>query len=57
MTLDFGILLISETEVMIKRDNWRHPYFIVKGEILEFANDEQLQKHLLGIFSLIKNGS
>jgi hypothetical protein len=42
---------------MIKRDNWGHPYFVVRGEILGFTKDEQLRKHLPRVFSLIKNES
>ena len=45
------------TKVMIKRDNWGHPYFVVRGEILGFTKDEQLRKHLPRVFSLIKNES
>ena len=46
MELDFGlILLVSEVEVMIKRDNWEHPDFVVRGEILGFMRNEQLQKN------------
>ena len=50
-------MLVSETIVMIKRDNWGHPYFVVRGEILGFTKDEQLRKHLPRVFSLIKNAS
>ena len=47
MESDFGlILLVSETEVMIKMDNWGHPYFVVRGK-----RDEQLRKHLPRVFS------
>ena len=42
---------------MIKRDNWGLAYFVVRGEILGFTKDEQLQKHLPRAFSLIKNES
>ena len=42
---------------MIKRDSWRHSYFVVRGEILGFTKDELPQKHLLRMFSLIKNES
>ena len=51
------ILLVSSAEVMIKRDSWGHLYLIVRGEILGFMKDEQLQKHLPRMFSLIKNKS
>jgi hypothetical protein len=58
MEYDFGpISLVSRTKVMIKRDNWGHPYFVVRGEILGFTKDEQLRKHLPRVFSLIKNES
>ena len=40
---------------MIKRDNWGHPHFVVRGENLGFTKDEQLRKHLPRVFSLIKN--
>ena len=43
------ILLVSRTKVMIKRDNWGNPYFIVRGEILGFTKDEQLRKHVFSI--------
>ena len=42
---------------MIKRDNWGHPYFVVRGEILGPTKDEQPRKHLPRVFSLIKNES
>ena len=42
---------------MIKRGNWGHPYFVVRGEILGFTKDEQLRKHLPRVFSLMKNES
>ena len=42
---------------MIKRDSWGHPYFVVRGEILGSAKDEQVRKHLPRVFSLIKNES
>ena len=42
---------------MIKRDSWGHSYFIVRGEILGFIEDELLRKHLPRMFSLIKNES
>ena len=38
---------------MIKMDNLGHPYFVVRGKILEFTKDEQLQKHLPRVSSLI----
>lgn len=31
--------------LMTMRDNWGHPYFVVRGEILGFTKDKQLQKH------------
>ncbi|WZY93705.1 hypothetical protein YC2023_066034 [Brassica napus] len=40
---------------MINMDCPGHSYFIVRGEILGFMKDEQLQKHLPRMFSLIKN--
>ena len=49
--LAFGI------RVMINRDSRGHSYFIVRVEILGFMKDEQLQKHLPRMFSLIKNES
>ena len=45
------------TKVMIKRDSWGYPYFVVRGEILGFTKDELLRKHLPRMFSLIKNES
>ena len=58
MEEDFGpVLLVSWTEVMIKRDSWGHSYLIVRGEILGFMKDERLRKHLPRMFSLIKNES
>ena len=42
---------------MINRDSWGHPYSVVRGEILGFAKDELLRKHLPRMFSLIKNES
>ena len=42
---------------MINRDSRGHTYFIVRGKILGFMKDEQLQKHLPRMFSLIKNES
>ena len=58
MVQDFGlILLVSENEVMIRGDNWGHLYFTVRGETLGFTKDKQLQKHLPGVFSLIKSKS
>ena len=42
---------------MINRDGRGHQYSIVRGEILGFMKDEQLQKHLPRMFSLIKNES
>ena len=58
MEKDLGpVLLVSWTEVMIKRDSWGHSYLIVRGEILGFMKDERLRKHLPRMFSLIKNES
>jgi hypothetical protein len=51
------ILLVCKTGVMIKRDSRGHSYFIVRGEILGFMEDELLRKHLPRMFSLIKNES
>ncbi|KAK8660401.1 hypothetical protein V6N13_051327 [Hibiscus sabdariffa] len=51
------IVLAFRIGVMINRDSRGHSYFIVKGEILGFMKDEQLQKHLPRMFSLIKNES
>ena len=45
------------TEVMINRDSWGYSYLTVRGEILGFAKDEPLRKHLPRMFSLIKNES
>ena len=42
---------------MIKRDSRGHSYFVVRGEILGFTEDELLRKHLPRMFSLIKNES
>ena len=39
----------------IDRDSWGHSYFIVRGKILGFLDDEQKRKHLSGMFSLIKD--
>ena len=36
------VLLVSWTEVMIKRDSWGYLYLIVRGEILGFMKDERL---------------
>ena len=58
MKQDFGaILLVSNTEVMINRDSQGHSYSVERGEILRPMEDEQLRKHLPGMFSLIKNES
>lgn len=58
MEEDFGaVLLVSGVEVMISRDSWGHSYLVVRGEILGFATDEHLRKHLPRMFSLIKNES
>ena len=43
--------------VMANRDGRGHSYFAVRGEILGFAKDELLRKHLPRMFSLIKNES
>ena len=43
--------------VMINRDSRGHSYFIVRGEILGFMKDEQLRKHLITIFPIIKSES
>ncbi len=45
------------TKVMINRDSWGYPYFVVRGEILGFTKDELLRRHLSRMFSLIKNES
>ena len=45
------------TEVMINRDSWGRSYFVVRGEILGFTNDELVRKHSARMFSLIKNES
>ena len=45
------------TAVMINRDSWGHSYFAARGEILGFAKDELMRKHLPRMFSLIKNES
>uniref|UniRef100_A0A1X7SD90 Uncharacterized protein n=2 Tax=Amphimedon queenslandica TaxID=400682 RepID=A0A1X7SD90_AMPQE len=51
------ILLVFGTAVMVDRDSWGHSYSVVRGEILGFAEDERLRKHLPRMFSLIKNES
>ena len=51
------ILLASETEVMIQENNWGHPYFFVRGEILGFTKEKQLPKNSPRVLSLIKNKS
>ncbi len=43
--------------VMINRDSWGRSYFVVRGEILGFTNDELVRKHSARMFSLIKNES
>jgi len=48
-----SILLVSGEQEMINRDSWGHSYFVVRGEILVLMEDEQLQKHLPKMFSLI----
>jgi hypothetical protein len=42
---------------MINRDSWGLSYFKVRGEILGFMKDEQLQNHLPRMFPLIQNES
>ena len=42
---------------MFTGDSWGHLYLAVRGEILGFAKDRLLRKHLPGMFSLIKNES
>jgi hypothetical protein len=42
---------------MFKRNRGGYPDLAVRGEILGFAKDEQLRKHLPTMFSLIKNES
>ena len=44
-------------DVMIDRNCWGHSYSTARGEILGFAEDEPLRKHLPKMFSLIKNES
>ncbi len=41
----------------INRDSWGHSYSAVRGEILGFAEDGLVRKHLPRMFSLIKNES
>ena len=43
--------------VMINRNSRGHSYSAVRGEILRFAEDELMRKHLPRMFSLIKNES
>ncbi len=58
MEYDFGcVLLVLMAKVMIKRDSWGHLYLAVRGEILGFAKDKLVRKHLPRMFSLIKNES
>ncbi len=45
------------TGVMTNRDSWGRSYFVVRGEILGFTNDELVRKHSARMFSLIKNES
>jgi hypothetical protein len=40
---------------MVKRGSWGHSYLAVRGEILRFAKDELLRKHLPSMLSLIKD--
>ena len=42
---------------MINRDSLGHSYSAARGEILRFAEDELLRKHLPRMFSSIKNES
>jgi hypothetical protein len=46
-----------KAKVMINRDSWGHWYSAVRGEILGFAEDQLVRKHLPRMFSLIKNES
>ncbi len=39
------------------RNREGYSYFAARGEILGFAEDERLRKHLPNMFSLIKNES
>ena len=48
---------VCGTGVMMNRDGRGHSYFAVRGEILGFAKDGLLRKHLPRMFSLIKNES
>ena len=41
--------------VIEDRDNWWHSDFAARGEILGFAEDDLLRKHLSSMFSLIKD--
>ncbi|GBP52903.1 hypothetical protein EVAR_47558_1 [Eumeta japonica] len=41
-----GAGLVSNSEVMINRDNWGHSYCDVRGEILGSSQDEHQRKHL-----------
>jgi len=50
-----SILLVSKVAIIINRDGWGHWYYVAKDEILGLTQNQLLQKHLLGIFSLIKN--
>jgi hypothetical protein len=43
--------------VMANRDGRGHSYFAVRGEILGFAKDELLRKHLPRTLSLVKDES
>lgn len=52
----FGLILLAlMIKVMISMDSQGHSYIIVKGEILGFMKDKQLQKYLSMMFLLIKN--
>ena len=42
---------------MVNRNSRGHWYLAVRGEILGFAKDRLLRKHLPRMFSLIKNES
>jgi len=39
---------------MFNRNSWGCPYFVVRGEILGFTEDERLRKHSPRMFSLTK---
>ena len=52
-----SILLVLDPNVMLNRGSWGPLYFAARGEILRFATDKLLRKHLPKMFSLIKNES